>query len=386
MSKFEPIIEFIRKLYKTESFIPLHVPYFFGNEKKYLNECIDTGFVSSVGEFVNRFEEMMREYTGSKYAIAAVNGTAALHAALHLIGTGINDEVLTQPLTFVATANAIAYCKAEPVFIDVQKETLGLDPDKLAEYVKKNGERKRGGEVYNRKTGRRISACLPVHIFGHPNRIDDIVSVCESYGIPVIEDAAESLGTTYREKHTGTYGRMGVFSFNGNKTMTTGGGGIIVTDDDTLGKDAKYITTTAKRPHKWEYYHDMLGFNYRMPNINAALGCAQLEQLPGFLRDKRDIAREYADFFKTMDIELITEPENARSNYWLNAVILKDKDERDAFLEYTNTNKVMTRPVWRLMTELPMYRDCERGDLTTAKWLEERVVNIPSSIREKEFV
>ena len=383
MDSYKEIITFIRRLYETEEFIPLHVPFFLGNEKAYLNECIDTGFVSSVGEFVNRFEEMMKEITGSKYAVAAVNGTAAIHASLHLLKTGPGDLVLTQPLTFVATANAVAYCGAEPVFIDVSETTLGMDPEKLREWLGENAEVDEAGRAVHKKRKKRITACLPVHVFGHPLKIDDIVEICAGYNIPVLEDAAESLGSSYKGKQTDTFGRMGVFSFNGNKTVTTGGGGVIVTDDDELGPKAKYITTTAKKPHAYEYYHDMLGFNYRMPNVNAALGCAQLELLPSFVEEKRRIADSYGTFFNDRNdgIRFLGEPAGARSNYWLNALMLPGPDERDAFLEYSNGNKVMTRPVWKLMTALPMYEHCEKGDLSIAERLEERIVNIPSSIR-----
>ena len=387
MDGFKEIITFIRKLYGTEEFIPLHVPFFLGNEKTYLNECIDTGFVSSVGEFVNRFEEMIKEITGAKYAVAAVNGTAAIHAALHLLETGPGDLVLTQPLTFVATANAVAYCGAEPVFIDVSEETLGMDPEKLRLWLQENVEIGEEGRAFHKRRKKTITACLPVHVFGHPLEIEKIVSVCSDYNIPVLEDAAESLGSSYQGKQTGTFGRMGVFSFNGNKTVTTGGGGVIVTDDDDLGPKAKYITTTAKKPHAYEYYHDMLGFNYRMPNVNAALGCAQLEMLDAFIGEKRHIAESYKGFFADLNggIRFFAEPDNARSNYWLNALVFPGRTERDAFLEYSNGSNVMTRPVWKLMPKLPMYKHCEKGDLPTAERLEERIVNIPSSIRPGEI-
>jgi perosamine synthetase len=329
------------------------------------------------------FEEKIAEYTGAKYAVAAVNGTAALHIALLLSGVKRNDEVITQSLTFVATANAISYTGASPVFVDVDKDTFGLSPQKLSEWLELNVEVKNIGGVkkaVNKDTGKVVSACVPMHTFGHPCRIDEIIEICDKYNIAVIEDAAESLGSYYKNKHTGTFGKFGTLSFNGNKTITTGGGGMILTDDIHLAKIAKHITTTAKVPHKWEFVHDMRGFNYRLTNIAAALGVAQIEQLPGFIESKRKLAKDYSLFFDNLDINFINEPENARSNYWLNAVLLKDREERDEFLEFTNDNGVMTRPVWELMNRLSIYKDCQTGDLTNSEWLADRIVNIPSSV------
>ncbi len=382
MSKyFENIISFIRSIYNVEKdFIPLHEPRFRGNEKKYLNDCIDSTFVSSVGKYVDLFEKNIAEYTKAKYAVAAVNGTAALHIALLLAGVETDDEVITQPLTFVATTNAISYTGAKPVFIDVEKSTLGMSPVALEEWLKQNTIIKEGKTI-NKKTSRRIAAIVPMHTFGHPCRIDEIVEIADKYGIPVVEDAAESLGSRYKGKHTGTFGKLGILSFNGNKIITTGGGGMIVTDDEKLAKLAKHITTTAKKPHPYEYYHDMTGYNYRLTNLAAALGVAQMEQLDNFLESKRKLAEEYKSFFSNFDdVEFFTEPENSISNYWLNVLIFKDKKARDEFLEYSNANTIMTRPAWVLMNKLPMYKDCETGSLGNAEWLADRIVNIPSSV------
>ena len=386
---FEEIVAFIRHLYRQPTgFIPLHQPRFGGNEKRYLEECIDTTFVSSVGKFVDRFEEEMARFTGASKAVACVNGTNALHLALLLVGAETDTEIITQPLTFVATANAIAYCGAKPVFVDVDRDTLGLSPMALKEWLGANSEFKAQGgsgfsrpQAFNKATGRRIAACVPMHTFGHPCRIDGIVAVCDEYGIPVVEDAAESLGSYYKGRHTGTFGRIGILSFNGNKVITTGGGGMLLFDDPELGKRAKHLTTQAKVSHPWEFVHDAVGYNYRMPNINAGLGLAQLEQLPGFLANKRQVAETYREFFSSLDsgISFIAEPENARSNYWLNCILLKDTRERDEFLKYANDAGVMSRPAWRLMHRLPMHEKCPRGDLSNACFLEQRLVNIPSS-------
>ena len=374
------VIEFIQELYKTKDFIPLHEPRFIGNEKKYVKECIDSTFVSYVGKFVTQFEEMIQEYTGAKYAVATVNGTCALHITLLLSGIKKNDEVITQALTFVATANAINYCNAHPVFIDVDKETLGLSPEKLEEFLKNETIIKKDGSCYNKTTNRRIIACICMHTFGHPAKTDVLKAICDKYNIVLIEDAAESIGSKYKNKHTGTIGKFGILSFNGNKTITTGGGGMLITDDEQLAKKANHITTQAKTSHKWEYIHDMVGYNYRLPNINAAIGCAQLEKLDFFIEKKRILASEYQKFFENIGISFFTEPKNAFSNYWLNIIILKNKIERDTFLEYTNKNGVMTRPVWRLIDKLDMYKNCRCANLDNAEWLEDRVVNIPSSV------
>ncbi|HCE45636.1 MAG TPA: LegC family aminotransferase [Lentisphaeria bacterium] len=378
---YKGIVGFIRNIYGGRENIPLHEPCFSGREKKYVSDTIDTSFVSSVGEYVNRFERDTAAFCGAKFAVATVNGTAALHIALKLSGTKANDEVLTQPLTFVATANAISYTGALPVFIDVDRDTLGLSSEKLADFLKANAVLRKGG-AFNRKTGRRISACVPMHTFGHPCRIDEIAAVCRKYKIALVEDAAESIGSLYKGKHTGLFSKVGILSFNGNKIITTGGGGMIITDDANFAKKAKHITTTAKIPHKWEYVHDETGYNYRLPNLNAALGCAQLEQLDGFLRKKRKLAAAYAEYFKGAGIPFVLEPEHARSNYWLNAILLKNRAERNKFLLYSNSNGVMTRPAWRLMNKLKMYRSCQCADLENSNWLEDRIVNIPSSVKK----
>lgn len=377
---YEKVIKFIHCLYEEDD-IPLSVPLFLGNEKKYLNECIDTTFVSSVGKFVDRFENDMAAYTGAKKAVVCVSGTNALHMALMLVGVERNDEVLTQALTFIATCNAISYIGACPVFIDVDKSTMGLSPDAMKAWLVKNAEI-RNGQCYNKNSGRRVKACVPMHTFGHPVRIEEIANICEEYHIELVEDAAESIGSKYKGKHTGLFGKVGVLSFNGNKTITTGGGGMLLFMDEELGALAKHLTTQAKVPHRWEFRHDHIGYNYRMPNINAALGCAQLEHLDEFIANKRETAAAYADFFKNIDdIDFFVEPENCFSNYWLNVVILKDKEAQQQFLQETNDNGVMTRPIWELMNRLPMFEHCEHDSLENTIWFADRVVNIPSSVR-----
>jgi aminotransferase in exopolysaccharide biosynthesis len=368
----------VRSMY-GDGFVPLHRPVFGGSEREDLVACIDSNFVSSVGEKVTEMERRLADFSGARFGVAVVNGTNALQVALRLVGVERDCEVITQALTFVATCNAMAYLGARPVFVDVDRATLGLSPDALRSFLEAFGERTDEGCV-NRSTGRRIAACQPMHTFGHPARIDEIVAICDEWGIPVVEDAAESLGSYYKARHTGVFARVGVFSFNGNKIVTTGGGGMIVTDDEELAVRAKHLTTTAKVPHPYEYVHDELGYNFRMPNLNAALGCAQMAQLPGFLEIKREIAQRYAEFCAEHGIEFVHEPEHARSNYWLNAIVLSDREERDHFLKTTNEQDIMTRPIWRLMSELPMYADCQNDGLEVSKWLEERVVNLPSSV------
>jgi len=378
---YSDITKFIHNLYGTDDFVPLHVPAFLGNEKKYLNECIDSTFVSSVGKFVDRFEEMVAVYTGAKKAIVCVNGTNALHMAMMLVGVERNDEVLTQALTFIATCNAISYIGAHPVFIDVDRDTIGLSPVAVEKWLLANAEIK-DGTCYNKTTGRRIKACVPMHTFGHPVHLDELVVVCANYNIELVEDAAESLGSFYKGKHTGTFGKVGAISFNGNKTITTGGGGMLLFNDEELAKRAKHLTTQAKVPHRWEFVHDQIGYNYRMPNINAAIGCAQMENLNEILANKRETAEQYKIFFSGQpDIEFFVEPTDCKSNYWLNIILLKDKKAQQEFLEYTNDHGVMTRPVWQLMTKLEMFKDCQTDDLKNTLWFEERVVNIPSSVR-----
>jgi len=380
MQKYQQVVDFIQKLYNTKEFIPLHEPKFIGNEKKYLNECIDSTFVSSVGEFVERFEQEFAQYVGSKYAIATVNGTAALHIALLLADVTKEDEVITQALSFVATCNAISYCGAEPIFVDVDIESMGMSPVALENFLEQNCEVIEN-VCRNKTTNKTIKACVPMHTFGHPCKIDAIAEVCDRWHITLVEDSAESLGSFYKQKHTGTFGKVAAFSFNGNKIITSGGGGVIVTDDEQLAKRAKHLTTTAKVAHKWEYVHDAIGYNYRMPNLNAALLVAQLEQLEKFLTFKRQLAKEYASFFQKYEhISFISQPQNAHSNYWLQAVLLDSKEERDNFLEFTNSHGIMTRPIWRLLNRLEMFQHAESAELTNSLFLQERVVNISSGV------
>ncbi|WP_136799815.1 LegC family aminotransferase [Desulfosediminicola ganghwensis] len=378
MADFHDIVDFVRASFaEPDAFIPLHDPRFVGNEKRYLNECIDSNFVSSVGAFVGRFEEMCAEFTGARFAVAAMNGTAALHMALQLVGVRRGDEVLTQALTFIATANAISYTGAEPVFLDVDRDTLGLSPDALAWWLEANVELKAGIPI-NRTTQRRVAACVPMHTFGHPAKLGDLELVLDRYGIPMVEDSAESIGSYYKGQHTGTTGKLGVLSFNGNKLITTGGGGMILTDDEGLAQKAKHLTTQAKIPHSWEFVHDQIGYNYRLTNVNAAIGCAQMEQLEYLLGLKRELAEKYRSFFEGTELQFVSEPVGCKSNYWLNAVLTKDREQRDELLKYTNKHGVMTRPIWELMSRLPMFKDCQNDGLVNSIWLADRVVNIPS--------
>lgn len=381
MADYSKVISFIHQVYGTEDFVPLAVPRFAGNEKKYLEECIDSTFVSSVGKFVDRFEEEMARYTGAKKAVVCVSGTNALHMSLLLVGVERDDEVLTQALTFIATCNALSYIGAHAVFLDVDKSTMGLSPDAMKAWLLKNAEI-RNGQCYNRKTGRRVKACVPMHTFGHPVRIEELVMLCEEYHIELVEDAAESIGSKFKNQHTGTFGKVGAISFNGNKTITTGGGGMMLFQDEELAEFAKHITTQAKVSHRWEFRHDHIGYNYRMPNINAAIGCAQLENIDKYIASKRQVAAEYEEFFKNIpDIDFFVDSEETFSNYWLNAVILKDKESQLDFLQQTNDNGVMTRPIWELMNRLPMFENCENDGLKNTIWFADRVVNIPSSVK-----
>lgn len=382
MEKFQKVVDFVKEQYPDKDFVSLHEPVFIGNERKYVLDAIDSTFVSSVGAYVNRFEEMMAEITGAKYAIAIVNGTNALHLGLLLADVEREDEVLSQALTFIATANAISYIGATPVFIDVDKETLGMSPTALSNFLKANAELRADGS-YNKVTGKRIAACVPMHTFGFPCKIDEIAVICEQWKINLVEDAAESLGSYYKGKHTGVFGKVGIFSFNGNKTVTCGGGGALITDDEAIAKRAKHLTTQAKVPHKWEFVHDHIGYNYRMPNLNAALACAQLEQLAMFVENKRALAAKYNTLFNELSISFIGEPANAKANYWLNAILLADLNQRNEFLAYTNDRGVMTRPVWELMNRLPMFKDCQTDELTNSIWIADRLVNIPSGYRVK---
>ncbi|MCT8332182.1 LegC family aminotransferase [Leptospira sp. 85282-16] len=377
-------LDLVRDHYNSaDEFIPLHAPVFRGNEIHYVTETIKSTFVSSVGAYVDQFEVMMKSITGAKYAIATVNGTAALHIALHSIGVSSGDEVITQALSFVATANAIRYTGADPVFLDVDLDSMSLSPVALLAFLESECEFK-NQIVTNKRTGKRIKAIVPMHTFGNPGRIEEICKVANQFRLDVVEDSAESLGSYVNGKHTGSFGRLGVFSFNGNKTVTCGGGGAVVTDDDNLGKRLKHITTTAKVPHPWEYSHDELGFNYRMPNLNAALACAQLEQLDDFLKEKRELSIKYIQFFENTKVTFKKEIKNSVSNYWLNTIEFPSKSDRDKFLAETNGAKVMTRPSWNPLNTLPMYQNCFSDSLKNTNHIADRLVNIPSGVKWKE--
>jgi aminotransferase in exopolysaccharide biosynthesis len=376
---FDRFVHLVREIYQTDGFIPLHEPRFVGNEKQYLLDVIDSTFVSSVGPYVNEFEKKIAEYCGVKHAVATVNGTAALHIALLLAGVKPGEEVITQAVTFVATCNAINYCGASPVFVDIDADTMGLSPRAVAEFLEQYGEHRDDG-VYNKVSGNRIAACVPMHVFGHPCDMQGLTRVCADYGIPLVEDAAEALGSYVEGRHCGGFGVFGVLSFNGNKIITTGGGGMILTDDEVLAKQAKHLTTTSKLPHAWKFEHDQVGYNYRLPNLNAALGLAQLEQLPNFVERKRQLASLYRDWAQTNGEQVVVEPQGTQANYWLNALLLNDLAQRDAFLEYSNAQGVMTRPLWALMPDLPMYRHCQTDGLSRSRWLAERLVNVPSGV------
>ena len=370
-----------KKIYETD-IVPLHRPVFKGNEKKYLVECIETNFVSSVGKKVIEFEKKIAKFVGSKYAIATVNGTNALQIAIKLAGVKPDDEVITQALTFVATCNAISYNGATPIFVDVDRDTMGLSPYALKSFLKKNAKKSSNG-TYNKNSGKKITACIPMHSYGFPCRIKQISNICEEWDIKVIEDAAESLGSFVNKKHTGTFSLMASLSFNGNKIITTGGGGMIITDDLNLATRAKHITTTAKLFHQYEFVHDEIGYNYRMPNLNAALGCAQMEQLNTFLQKKKIIANLWDIFFKKKNISLMRPLRGNKANYWLNSIVLNSRKERDNFLNFTNKKGIMTRPVWRLMSELAMFKTYQNDGLKNSLWLQDRVVNIPSSVPDQ---
>lgn len=376
--KAESLIGYIRDLYETKEFIPLHAPTFIGNEKEYVLNTIETTFVSSVGQYVDEFEQKVQAYTGSARAVATVNGTAALHAALYLAGVQHGDLIITQALTFVATCNAIYHLGAEPVFIDISADSLGLCPKAMSAWLDENARRTETGAVH-KQTGKVIRAAVPMHTFGHPVDLDELLLVCKKWGIALVEDAAESLGSFYKGKHTGTLGRYGCLSFNGNKIITTGGGGMILCRSEEDGKRTKHVTTTAKQPHPFEFFHDEPGFNYRMPNINAALGCGQIEKLDLFLSQKRKLAEKYQTFFSGSEFTFISEPEYARSNYWLNAVICNSKVSRDNLLKEMNDSGVMVRPVWKLMHRLPMFQNYLRDELKVSELIEERLINLPST-------
>lgn len=373
----------VREAYGSEAALPLHAPVFSGNERDYVLSTIDSTFVSSVGAYVDRFEQMLCGITGAGSVVATSNGTSALFVALMLAGVGSGDLVLTQSLTFVATANAICHTGAMPVFLDIERSTLGLCPETLDAFLAAECEHGPNGCVH-RRTGRRVVACVPMHTFGLPCRIDRIVELCDAWGIVTIEDAAEALGSTRNGRHCGTFGRLGVLSFNGNKICTTGGGGAILTNDDTLGRKAKHLTTTAKILHPWRFEHDMIAYNFRMPNLNAALGCAQLEQLDRFIAIKRALAERYRQACLAEEIEFVTEPAGTRSNFWLNAIVASSPAEREACLETTNRNGVMTRAVWEPMHRLPMFRDATTDSLTVTNRLVDLLFNIPSGVSASE--
>ena len=378
--EFKETINFFQNKFNSKDFIPLHAPVFNGNERAYVMDTLDSTFVSSVGAYVDKAEQMMAEISQTQKAVAVVNGTSGLQIAMQLVGVQRDDEVITQALTFVATANAIQYTGAAPVFLDVDYDTMGLSPKSVSAFLEEFGEKREYG-TFNKKTGKRIAACVPMHTFGFPVHLDELMTVCNAWNIPIVEDAAESLGSYYKGKHTGSFGELGVFSFNGNKIVTCGGGGMIVTQNEEFGKLGKHLTTTAKVPHTYEYVHDQVGYNFRMPNLNAALVCAQLEQLGSFLTNKRALAQEYAAFFAGQNIKFRTELENTQANYWLMCVELENLEERNAFLKATNEAKTMTRPIWQLMYRLSMYQHCYRDAQKNAEFLEERIVNIPSSVR-----
>ncbi|MBS4034541.1 MAG: LegC family aminotransferase [Ignavibacterium sp.] len=379
---YKDIVDFIKYIYPNQNPVPLHAPVFLGKEKEYLSDCIDTTYVSYIGKYVTQFEQKTAEFSGAKYAVAVVNGTAALQIALKLAGVNYGDEVITQPLTFVATANAIAHCGAKPVFVDVDPDTMGMSPEKLNDWLVNNTNYNQSTrQAINKSTNQPISAIVPMHTFGHPCRIDEIVEIANRFNIPVIEDAAESLGSYFRNKHTGTFGLAGILSYNGNKTITTGGGGMIITDNEEFARKAKHLTTTAKVPHKWEFIHDEIAYNYRLTNVNAAIGVAQMECIDILLKNKRETADLYRDFCHNNGIVFFKEPLNSSSNYWLNTIRLKDRKERDTYLSYTNDNGVITRPVWRLMNKLEMYKDCQTGNLDNSLMLEATLVNLPSGFR-----
>jgi perosamine synthetase len=377
---YSHIIQQIKSFFPNQAFIPLHEPRFTGNDKAYVMDAIDSTYVSSVGKYVDQFEAMMRDYTGAKYAIACVNGTAALHMSLILAGVKRDELVLTQAVSFIATCNAISYIGAEPVFIDIDKSSLGMSPVSLQLFLNEN-TRIENGQCIHIGTGKRIAACVPMHTFGHPIDIGTILEICNTYAVPLIEDAAESIGSKYKGQHTGTFGLLGAFSFNGNKTVTCGGGGVIVTNNEAIAKLGKHLTTQAKTPHRWEFNHDHIGYNYRLPNLNAALACAQMEQIDDFIKNKRALSSMYQQFFQGTDIEFVKEPIDTQSNYWLNAILLKDKAEQIKFLTESNDNGVMTRPIWTLTNKFPMFSHCIQDDLANSRDIENRLVNIPSSVR-----
>lgn len=382
MSRAHEILRTIREVYGVENgaAVPLHAPVFAGNESAYVQSTIESTIVSYVGEYVDRFEAMLRDITGAQHVAATVNGTVALQMAVTLAGAQPGDLVVTQALSFAATANAIAHAGAVPAFVDVERETLGMSPDALRAFLETECERT-GDGVRHRATERRVAACLPMHSFGLPCRINELLAICEEWGLPLIEDAAEALGSLYQDRHCGIFGLIGTLSFNGNKIVTTGGGGAILTNDAELGRRAKHLTTTAKVRHRWRFYHDEVGYNFRLPNLNAALGCAQLEQLPKFVEFKRDLAQRYQAGFAELQVPFVNEPPNTRSNFWLCAILVRDLAEREDVLTLTNDSGIMTRPIWEPLHTLPMYQSAPRGPLPVTAEMAERLVSIPSGYK-----
>ena len=381
MSNHNEIIGFIKNQFHNKDFIPLHEPSFTGREKEYVLDTIESTFVSSVGAYVDKFEIMMSELSKTQKVVAVVNGTSALQVALRLSGVENGDEVLTQALTFIATVNAIIYNGASPVFLDVDLDTMGLSPNAVQAFFLEFGEL-RDGICYNKKSNKKIAACMPMHTFGFPVHLEELIAICNKWNIPVVDDAAESIGSEYKGMPTGSFGKLGAFSFNGNKIVTSGGGGAIVTNDLQLGIKAKHLTTTAKVPHPYEYVHDEIGYNFRMPNLNAALACAQLEQLNSFIQNKRNLASEYNVFFESIGVKFRTELPDTKANYWLMCIELENTKDRDSFLKKTNEKKVMTRPIWQLIFKSPLYSNFQRDSQENAIYLENRIVNIPSSVRK----
>ena len=381
---FDDFVDFVRNIYRSDGVIPLHEPRFVGNEKKYINECIDSTYVSSVGEYVNEFEKKVEEYTGIKYAISTMNGTAALHLSLLLSGVKPDTEVITQSLTFVATCNAIRYCGAIPVLVDVDLETLGLSPECLESFLNEHAELRDDGFCWNKSSNRRLVACVPMHTFGFPVHLDEIKDICDRYNILLVEDAAESIGSLYKGNHTGCIGKVSALSFNGNKIITTGGGGMILTNDAEIAARAKHITTTAKIEHRWFFEHDEIGYNYRLPNLNAALGVAQMESLEAYLKSKRSLAILYQEWGDEHGLPFMKEPASTNSNYWLNVALTSNKSDRDRFLNITNNRNIMTRPMWMPMHKLAINQDCQHSAMTNSEWLFDRAVNVPSSILPNE--
>jgi len=379
----EKLINFIRQIYGTSSFIPLHAPILDETDKEYLIKTIESGFVSTAGEYVSEFEDQIKNYLSCNYAISTNSGTSALHISLLLLGASRNTEIITQSLTFVATCNAIRYCNADPVFIDIDKDTLGLSPNSLLKFLESSCEVRDDQKCWNKISNKEIVACVPMHTYGFPVEMDKLNEVCANYNLPIIEDAAESFGSLYRNKSTGTLGKIGTLSFNGNKIITSGAGGMIITNDKNLAKRAKHLTTTAKIDHPWEFIHDEVGYNYRMPNINAALGIAQIKKLPKILKNKRKIAIEYKNWGKDNNIKFIDESKASSANFWLNTMIAKDLNERDEILKQTNNLGIMTRPAWKPMHKLDMFRDSHKTQLINTDWAYDRIINLPSSFNDK---